>query len=107
MSVMQEMAKIQAEIDANWRKIHHIINKAKMDISKYYPLRIGKYSSCIVSDTPVTHRNKKEMDSEWEHYGGFVIAESLPLEIAKELVEMFNQKYEPKEETSTSFIENM
>lgn len=64
-----------------------------MEISAYYPLRIGKYSSCIVSDMPVTHRNKKEMDSECEHYGGFVIAESIPAEIAKEFVDLFNKKY--------------
>jgi hypothetical protein len=93
MNVMKEMAKVQAEIDANWRKIHHIINKAKMENKNFYPLRIGKYASCIVSDMPVTHRNKKEMDSEHEHYGGFVIAESIPAEIAKEFVDLFNKKY--------------
>lgn len=64
-----------------------------MENSKYYPLRVGKFPSCIVSDMPVTHRNKKDMDNEWEHYGGFVIAESLPSDIANEFVELFNKKY--------------
>lgn len=72
-----------------------------MENLNYYPLRVGKYSSVIVSDTFPNERairyKKSEMDSEWEHYGGFIIAESVPPEMAQKLVDAYNEKYAPKD----------
>ena len=75
----------------------------------YYPLRVGKYSSVIVSDVFPQDRaatyKKADMDGEWNHYGGFIIAESVPPEMAQALVDAYNEKYAPKESSAHSFTE--
>jgi hypothetical protein len=66
----------------------------------YYPLRVGKHGSVIVSDVLPQDRastyKKADMDSEWNHYGGFIIAESVPPEMAQALVDAYNEKYAPE-----------
>jgi hypothetical protein len=60
--------------------------------NKYYPLRIGKYNSVIVSDTD-PGRTRQPDEREVEHYGGYLIAESLPPEIAKQMVLAYNKMF--------------
>lgn len=66
-------------------------------LKTYYPLRVSNAGHAIVSDVfpeevrrGYTEKNKKY---ELEQYGGYVIAESLPPELAKELVELYNNRF--------------
>lgn len=69
-----------------------------MENKDYYPLRVGKHSSCIVSDriptrNGLTSYSKSDLDYEYDQYGGFIIAESIPSGIAQALVDAYNEKY--------------
>ena len=55
--------------------------------------------------TGLQHIKKADMDGEWNHYGGFIIAESVPPEMAQALVDAYNEKYAPKESSAHSFTE--
>lgn len=69
-----------------------------MENRNYYPVRIGKNSDTIVSDIfpgRLTY-TKDQLESEFNHYGGFLLAESVPNHVAKQFVEAYNEKYGPK-----------
>jgi hypothetical protein len=78
-----------------------------MENKNFYPLRVGNHVTVIVTDTYVYRPNAmrdtlEKMQSEVEHYGGFIIAESIPPGIAQELVDAYNEKYAPKEGFGTT-----
>ncbi len=76
-----------------------------MEKGKYYPLRVGKYTSVIVSDVDTKRPDYGAANAkrEVEHYGGFIIAESLPPDVAEDIVQLYNEKYAPK--SAHSFTE--
>lgn len=70
-----------------------------MENKNYYPLRIGNYPSTIVTDVPV-ERTRQPDEDEVKHYGGWLVAESLPPGLAQQLVDAYNEKHHPKEFTA-------
>jgi hypothetical protein len=74
--------------------------------NKFYPLRVSVKGYAIVSDTfPAEARpGYSEADKKYEYdaYGGYLIAESLPPEIAKQMVEAYNKMYGQKDLTHHS-----
>lgn len=69
---------------------------------KHYPrLRIGKYKSVIVSDHYYPRggapMSLEDMKKEEEHYGGLIVAESMPAHIAEKMVQIWNEYFEGEE----------
>lgn len=76
-----------------------------MSREAFYPLRVGKFTSVIVTDDFATSRGpmpagipKADLDYEWDQNGGFIFAESIPPGMAQKLVDAYNEKYAPKEQ---------
>lgn len=67
-----------------------------MSANNYYPLRPGKNSGEIVSDTRTTPTNDSRGHSETEYYGGYLVAESIPNNALRDqLIDAYNEKYVP------------
>lgn len=66
--------------------------------NNYYPVRIGKNSDTIVSDKFPGRLSytRDQLQGEYEYYGGYLLAESVPSHIAKQIVSAYNEKYAPE-----------
>lgn len=59
-------------------------------MKNYYPLRIGNNSNTIVSDVPT---NSDPDPADVKYYGGYLVCESCPPSIAKQLIDAYNEKH--------------
>lgn len=64
-----------------------------MENKSYYPLRVGRFPNCIVTDTPTSFNGQPPDPKDVQHYGGYLVAESAPAEIARQMVEAYNYVY--------------